>query len=122
MSPNAEPPVCRVLNYGQFKYQQNKKDKQAKKSNKSNIVKEIKMSPKISIHDYTVRVNHSKSFLEKGYRVKLTIPFRGREIMHKDLGNELAQRFIEDIKDFGTPDSELQSAPRSLVVQFKSNK
>jgi len=95
-------------------YQQKKKEKSARKS--AQVTKELKMSPKISEHDFQVRLNKAKTFLGKRYKIKLTIFFRGREIVHKDLGEQLAQRFLDELKDLGTSDSQLTKAGRNFVV------
>lgn len=114
ISENSNPPVCKLVNYGQFMYQQKKKEKSARKS--AQVTKELKMSPKISEHDFQVRLNKAKTFLGKRYKIKLTIFFRGREIVHKDLGEQLAQRFLDELKDLGTSDSQLTKAGRNFVV------
>jgi translation initiation factor IF-3 len=114
ISENSTPPVCKLIDYGQFLYKQKKKEKQSKKT--SQIIKEIKMSPKISDHDYTVRLNKSKKFLEKKYKIKVNIFFRGREIVHNELGFKLIQRFIGDISELGSAESEPQRNGRSIIV------
>ena len=116
VSETADPPVCKIINFGQFKYQQAKKDKLTKKSSRQNVLKELKMSPKIGQNDYQIRVNRGREFLKKGYRVKLSIPFRGREIVHPDLGQELVRKYLESVSDVGLPDGIVNSAHRSLVV------
>ena len=115
VTENATPPVCKLINYGQFKYQQQKKEKQARKSTRSQVTKEIKMSPKISDHDYQVRINKSREFLTKGFKVKLSILFRGREIVHMNLGEALAKRFMTDLGDLGVADTNLMRSKRSLI-------
>ena len=112
--------MCKIINYGQYKYEQNKKEKQARKINKSHIVKELKMGLKISTNDFDVRVRRAIEFLGKGYKVKLTITFRGREVVHADLGHQLINRFVEDIAEYGATDSEVSRAPRALTVMFKA--
>lgn len=114
ISENSTPPVCKLIDYGQFLYKQKKKEKQSKKT--SQIIKEIKMSPKISDHDYTVRLNKSKKFLEKKYKIKVNIFFRGREIVHNELGFKLIQRFIGDISELGSAESDPQRNGRSIIV------
>lgn len=114
ISENSAPPVCKLIDYGQFLYKQKKKEKQSKKT--SQIIKEIKMSPKISDHDYTVRLNKSKKFLEKKYKIKVNIFFRGREIVHNELGFKLIQRFIGDISELGSAESDPQRNGRSIIV------
>ena len=116
VTEGATPPVCKLIDYGQFMYQQKKKDKQAKKGIRGQVVKELKMSPKISIHDYKVRVNRATEFLKKGYKVKLWISFRGREMMYSEFGTELIQRFLEDVKEVGVPDQGVQRTQRTMIV------
>jgi translation initiation factor IF-3 len=114
ISENAVPPICKLVDYGQFMYQQKKKSKQGKKS--VQVTKELKMSPKISEHDYQVRVNQGFKFLEKKYKIKLTIFFKGREIVHSELGYELANRYINDIKELGNAENQPSMSGRSLIV------
>ena len=95
-------------------YQQKKKEKSARKS--AQVTKELKMSPKISENDYQVRLNKAKVFLSKRYKIKLTIFFRGREIMHKDLGEKLAIRFLDELSTLGTSDGSLSRAGRNFVI------
>lgn len=95
-------------------YQQKKKEKQSKKA--AQVLKEIKMSPKISDHDYEVRLNKTKKFLEKKYKVKVNIFFRGREIVHHELGFKLMERFIEDTSVLGNPESAPQKTGRSILT------
>ena len=116
VSETADPPVCKIINFGQFKYQQAKKDKLTKKSSRQNVLKELKMSPKIGQNDYQIRVNRGREFLKKGYRVKLSIPFRGREIVHPELGQELVRKYLESVSGVGLPDGIVNSAHRALVV------
>tara|TARA_Y100001970_G_C13889822_1_gene678114 strand:+ start:349 stop:714 length:366 start_codon:yes stop_codon:yes gene_type:complete len=97
---DTDPPVCKIIDYGQFLYQQKKKQKQQKKT--VHTIKEIKLSPKISDHDFMIRVSRGKKFLDKKYKVKLTIFFRGREVQHHDLGVKVAERFIENLSEVGT--------------------
>lgn len=114
ISENTVPPICKLVDYGQFMYQQKKKSKQGKKS--VQVTKELKMSPKISEHDYQVRVNQGFKFLEKKYKIKLTIFFKGREIVHSELGYELANRYINDIKELGNAENQPSMSGRSLIV------
>lgn len=117
MSPDANPPVCKLVDIGQFKYEQRKKDKQSKKG-KAQVTKELKMSPKISDHDYMVRLNSGKKFLDKKYVVKLTIFFKGRENARREFGEQLIQRYLDDIKEFGSAASDISFAPRAISVMI----
>ncbi|MGH1455984.1 MAG: translation initiation factor IF-3 [Alphaproteobacteria bacterium] len=98
LSPNAEPPVCKILDYGKYKYEQQKKANQARKNQKTVDVKEVKMSPRIEKNDYDVKMRNAKRFLENGDKVKVSMRFRGREMAHQDIGREL---FIKMIEEFG---------------------
>ncbi len=97
VSPNSEPPVCKILDYGKFKYQQQKRAAEARKKQKTVEVKEIKMRPTIDTHDYEVKLRNLRKFLSKGDKVKVTVRFRGRELAHTDLGRELMNRVQEDV-------------------------
>ena len=96
VAPNADPPVCKILDYGKFKYQAQKKAAEARKKQKTIEVKEIKMRPTIDTHDYEVKMRNLHRFLEKGDKVKVSIRFRGREMSHAELGRELLQRVLAD--------------------------
>ena len=100
VAPNAQPPVCRMIDYGKYRYQQSKRQKEAKKHQHIITVKEIKYRPKISVHDFDFKTNHVKEFLQAGNKVKPTIMFRGREMAHPELGRELLGRVIEDVKEY----------------------
>lgn len=109
VAENAKPPVCKLVNFGQFKYQQQKKEKQSKKMSKGHVTKELKLSPKISEHDFMVRVSRGREFLGKGYKVKVSVMFRGREIIHPELGNSAIEKFLEKVTDIGVLESRSQS-------------
>ncbi len=118
VSDSAKPPVCRLINYGQFRYQQQKKEKLARKSNKGQVVKELKMSPKISDHDFMVKLNRGRDFLAKGFNIKLVLSFKGREMMHPELGEVLIKRFIENISDIGVPEQGMSRTGRAMIVMI----
>ncbi len=99
VSPNADPPVCKILDYGKFKYQEQKKAAEARKKQKTIDVKEIKMRPGIDIHDYQVKMRSVTKFLGEGDKVKVTIRFRGREMLHQDLGMKVLDRVRDEIED-----------------------
>jgi translation initiation factor IF-3 len=104
VSPNAEPPIAKILDYGHYRYDKEKKQKEARKKNNQkavNIVKELKLTPRIGIHDFNVRVKHGREFLEKGYKVKVTVFFKGREDTHPELGKELILKFLDLVGDLG---------------------
>jgi len=108
VSDKADPPVCRIMDYGKYKYEQERRAKEAKKKQHNVEVKEVKMRYKIDEHDYDVRINQAKRFLKGGDKVKATINFRGREIQHTELARELLERMAEDLKDT----AEIQQAPK----------
>ncbi len=98
---NASPPVCYIVDYGKFKYEQQQKEKELKKKQQSSVLKEIRLSPKINEHDYQTKLNQIKEFLETGQRVRVTIMMRGRESIHKELGVNLMEKLIKNIEEFG---------------------
>ena len=99
ISPNADPPVCKVMNYGKFKFQQNKKLKDAKNKQKQIQVKEIKFKPRIDEHDYQFKVKHIRRFLNHGDKVRVFVHFRGREVTHREIGQRILDRVITDTED-----------------------
>ncbi len=100
LQPNAQPPVCKILDYGKYKYQAQKRASEARKKQKIIEVKEIKLRPNIDNHDYDVKLRSVKKFIEGGDKVKITLRFRGREMAHIELGNKLLQRIQLDIDEF----------------------
>jgi translation initiation factor IF-3 len=118
VSDNATPPVCKLVNYGQYRYQQQKKEKLAKKSSKAQVVKELKISPKISDHDFQVKLNKALEFLEKSYTVKLLLAFKGREMMHPELGENVVKRFIESVSEKGSSEQGTIRTGRALVTMI----
>jgi translation initiation factor IF-3 len=108
VSDKADPPVCRIMDYGKYKFEQEKKAREAKKKQHTVDVKEVKMRYKIEEHDYNVRINQAKRFLKDGDKVKATIMFRGREIQHSDMAEELLKRMADDLQEL----AEVQQAPK----------
>mgnify|MGYP000039619606 CR=1 FL=1 len=98
VAPTANPPVCRLMDYGKFKYEQAKKEREMRKSQKTTILREIRLRPKIGIHDFDAKVRSVKKLLSGGDKVKITIMFRGREIIHADLGWKILQKMMEELK------------------------
>ena len=122
IAPNAEPPVCKVMDYGKFKYQQAMKAKAARKNQSKVEVKEMKFRPKIDVGDYETKKAHVVRFLKKGARVKITIMFRGREMAHPEQGRIVLDRLAEDLKDVATVESKPQMEGRNmhmLIVPIK---
>lgn len=118
VSDNIEPPVCKLVDFEHFRYEQQKKEKQLKKGGKSQVTKELKLSPNISVHDYEVRLNSAKKFLSKKYKVKASLFFKGRQITHPELGKEVMSKFMDDLKDFGIPESNVLNTERIITINF----
>ena len=101
IAPNAKPPVCKIMDMGKYKYDQQKKANKAKKKQKKIELKEIKLRPVTEVHDYTFKIKNAQKFLAKGDKVKFTIRFKGRELQHSSLGNELMDKIKQDMQDIG---------------------
>ena len=101
IAPNANPPVCKIMDMGKFKYDQQKKASKAKKNQKKIELKEIKLRPVTGIHDYTFKIKNAQKFLSKGDKVKFTVKFKGRELQHTHLGNKLMDKIIQDMQNIG---------------------
>lgn len=121
ISPEAQPPVCKLIDYGKFLYQKEKKLKEARKKQKVIEIKEMKFRPKIDDHDFDYRIKQIKEFLLEGDKVKITIRFRGRELVHSQLGFDLMNRIIDMVKDLGTPDKQPKFEGKSIVVVITSH-
>ncbi len=106
ISPTAVPPVCRIMDYGKFQYQEQKRTREAKKHQKVIEVKEIKFRPKVDEHDYDFKKNHIARFIEDGDKVKATIFFRGREMAHPEIGHRILMRLIADLADVAVPETQ----------------
>ena len=118
--PNAEPPVCRIMDYGKYKYQQKKKQILAKKNQVVVVLKEIKFRPKIEAHDFNFKVRNMQRFLEEGNKVKATITFRGRELAHVDIGSELMKRIIAQFENTAVIESTPKLEGKNLFTVFAS--
>lgn len=118
IAPNAEPPVCKIVDYGKFRYQLVKKEKESKKSQHQVKVKEIKLKPNTDEHDVETKLKHAREFLLKGNKVRITCVFRGREMMHPEFGERIIHRMCEDLADVATPESsaKLLGKAMSLVL------
>jgi len=121
IAPKAEPPVCKIMDYGKYKFELAKRDKEARKNQKVVSIKEIRVSPSIDNHDFETKVNHTKKFLSDGDKVKITVRFRGREVHHSALGFQLLERFKEAVSEFGAVDKppKLEGKNMSMVVSPK---
>ncbi|MGH6719185.1 MAG: translation initiation factor IF-3 [Alphaproteobacteria bacterium] len=116
ISPNADPPVCKILDYGKYKYEAQKKAAEARKRQKTIDVKEIKMRPGINDHDYDVKMRAVRRFLEDGDKVKVTLRFRGRELAHQELGLKILDRVRQDVADATKVEQEPRMEGRQLVM------
>lgn len=116
IAPNAEPPVCKIIDYGKFRYQQTKKEKESKKSQHQVKVKEIKIKPNTDDHDLQVKTKHAREFIGKGNKVRITCVFRGREMMHPEFGERAVNKMCEDLSDIATAESPARMMGRSLSV------
>ncbi|HEX3036097.1 MAG TPA: translation initiation factor IF-3 [Thermodesulfobacteriota bacterium] len=115
VAPNASPPVCRMMDYGKYKYEL-KKQAMAGKKQKVQALKEVKLRPNIAEHDFAVKVNRVKGFLEKGHKAKIVVFFRGREIIHPEIGHELATKVVESVSDVGSIDSPPKLLGKNLIM------
>lgn len=118
VSPKTNPPVCKIMDYGKFKYQLAKKAHEAKKKQTVIQIKEMKLGLKIEEHDLTFKIKHMKEFLSDGHKVKVIIMFKGREVLHIDMGEKLAQKIIESMKDAGIMEQKLRFDGRNIVMIF----
>lgn len=116
ISAGSNPPVCKIINYGKFRYDQTKREKESKKTQHQVKIKEIKLKPNIGLHDLDTKMEHAREFLEKGNKVKVTCTFRGREMAHPELGEKLMRKFCEDLEDIATPEAPLKLFGRLLIV------
>ncbi len=118
IAPNATPPVCRIVDYGKFRYEQAKRDKESRKHQHATKVKEVQLSPKIDPHDLGVKLDHAIGFLSEDMKVKVTLKFRGREMAHTEFGFQVVQKFLLDLAAYGHPDSEPTLIGRGINVMI----
>lgn len=116
VSPHAAPPVCKILDYGKYKYEQQKKAAEARKKQKVTDVKEVKIRPGIEKHDYDVKMRNARRFLEGGDKVKVTMRFRGREMAHQDIGLNLLKKMQDELADVGKTDLEPKLEGRQMIM------
>lgn len=112
----SRPVVCRIMDYGKFMYEENKKQRESRKKHSHDKLKEIQFHPNIDEHDYLTKLNRGIAFLKKGFKVKATMFFRGREMAHRDRGRELLERVIRDVEGHGHPDAPLKTIGRNMTV------
>ena len=116
VSPDAKPPVCKIMDYGKFKYAAKKKKAETRKNSSSAALKEVKFRPKIEAHDYNFKVARIKKFLEEGHKAKVTMMFRGREITRQDLARDIMNRIAEDSKEQGTVEGFPKLEGRNMIM------
>ena len=122
IAPNAKPPVCKIMDYGKFKYEQAKKEKEAKKKQKTTTVKEVRLSLNIEANDMNTKANNAMKFLENGDKVKVTLRFKGRQMGHTEFGYNVINKFAEIIGESGSMERRPRIEGRSLVVIFTPKK
>jgi translation initiation factor IF-3 len=118
VAPNANPPVCRLVDFGKYRYEQAKKEKESKKHQHANKVKEVQLSPSIDPHDFKVKLDHAIGFLCEEIKVKLSLRFRGREMAHKEIGFQQVGKFVEALAPYAHPDSEPKLIGRGITVMM----
>ncbi len=122
ISPNATPPVCKIMDFGKFKYEQQKRESEARKKQKVIEVKEVKFRPNTDTHDYDVKMRNVFKFLENGDKVKVTLRFRGREMAHQELGRDLLHRVADDIAEIGKVDNMPKMEGRQMIMIISPSK
>lgn len=122
ISPNAQPPVCKIMDYGKYKYEQSRKEKESKKKQKVVNIKEVRLRPGIEANDLNTKANQAIKFLKKGDKVKVELRFRGRELGHKDIGKEVMIKFIDIVKEFGEPTKAPAFEGNNMVVMIDPKK
>ena len=122
ISPNANPPVCKIMDFGKFKYEAAKKDKESRKKQKVVVLKEVRLRPGIEDNDLKTKAKNAVKFLEAGDKVKVAVRFRGRELGHKEIGYQVINTFIEMIGDAGTPDKAPKMEGNNLVLMLEPKK
>lgn len=120
IAPGANPPVCRIMDYGKYRFEQAKREREARKNQKTIEVKEIRMSLNIDTHDFNTKVGHAVKFLKSGAKVKVSIRFRGREMAHPEIGKDLMNRFVEACSEYGTVEKLPKMEGRSMAAFIAS--
>ena len=122
VAPKAKPPVCRIMDFGKYRYEQQKREKEAKKKQKIVTIKEVKLRPNIEQHDFNVKLKNALRFLEEGNKVKVTIMFRGRELSHPELGREVLDRVSEQLKELVAieRDAKLEGKNMTMILAPKA--
>ena len=122
IAPTAKPPVCKITDYGKYRYELARKAKEAKKKQKTVETKEIRLSPNIDTNDLNTKVNQARKFLSKGAKVKVSLRFRGREMAHRDVGREILDSFYKELEDVSTVDKPAKMEGRSMVMFLSATK
>lgn len=124
VAPNSKPPVCRIMNYGKYRYEQQKRLKEAKKKQKTFTLKEVKLRPRIEDHDFYVKLKNANKFINDGNKVKVTIMFRGRELSHPELGENLLARFAKELSQVAVVEKQakLEGRNMTMILAEKGNK
>ena len=118
VSPNAKPPVARIMDYGKYRYEQQRKEREQRQNQKQVSLKEVRLSPTIEKNDFETKLRQARKFLEKGDKVKASIRFRGRAITHKEIGREVLERFAEELKDVAEVEQRPKMEGRSMSLQM----
>ena len=122
VSPDAKPPVCKILDFGKYRFEQSKKIKESKKKQNVILTKEIRLRPKIEEHDFNTKLRQTIGFLRKGYKVKISVRFRGRELSHTDIGRNIINRIIEEVSQVGVVDFNPKFEGRVIVTVISPKK
>ncbi len=124
VAPNVNPPVCKIMNYGKYKFEQAKKEKEARKKQKTFELKEIRITPNIEQHDFEFKAKNARKFIEDGNKVKITVRFKGRELNYVKLGENSLNKFIENLSDIATPEKKaiLEGKNMFIILAKKSEK
>src|SRR5699024_3851561 len=118
VAPGAKPPVCRIMDYGKYRYEQQKKEQEARRKQKTIQVKEVRLTPAIGDHDFNTKLRNARKFIEKGDKVKASVRFRGRAITHKDLGREVLDRLADELKDIAVVESRAKMEGRNMFMML----
>ena len=122
VAPDARPPVVRLMDYGKYKYEQSVREREARKKQTRTVVKEVKFRPKIDTHDYEVKMRRVKEFLEDGDKIKVTMMFRGREVTHPEIGEEILRRLADDVAELGDIETPPRLEGRNMTMQITPNR
>lgn len=122
VAPSADPPVCKIMDYGKYRYEQQKKAKEQKKKSQTVKLKELRFRPNTDTHDFNFKTRHAREFLEDNNKVKAWVQFRGRDIVHKDRGRDLLERFMDELEDISKVDQPPQMEGRRMTVILSPDK